>query len=108
VSDPIEDGPTPAQASQASADASFVPGPPVAQLCGFKLPSFVPKFSFSLPGGLSFPPKLPTFPVQIGLNCNASNPLNVSAGLSWGGGRVSSGDPDADDLLDQETSNGQS
>ncbi len=100
---PPPDGPPPAQQQQIAADASFQAGPPVAQLCGFKLPSLQFSFGFTLPP-INFPPKLPSLQAAIGLNCDTDNPLDISAGLDWGGGRVGTQDPDPDDLLDQATS----
>lgn len=81
-----------------SADATFSDSPPAASLCGFKIP--MPSFNFGL--NLPNPLKIPAFPpkvvLAIGINCDASNPLDFSAGLPWGGGRVGTRDPDPDDI----------
>jgi hypothetical protein len=61
----------------------------------FKLPSF----SF----GLIIPPfKFPPFDIPIprfklALSCDLSNPIDVSVGLDFGGGRVATFDPNPDD-----------
>jgi hypothetical protein len=95
---PIPDAP-PLAAQQASAvSAGFEPGPPLASICGFTIPSFLFKISFNLPG-LAFPPPLPTFRLSLGLNCDLNNPFDVSAGLAYGGGRVATQDPNPDDDL---------
>jgi len=66
-----------------------------AQLCGFSIQ--LPKFSlkFLLPA-IAFPPKLPIPSFSFALSCDPSKPIDVSAGLSYGGGRVSRTDPDPD------------
>ena len=102
---PPPDGPAPAAQQQQAQAAIFQLGPPVASLCGFKLPTLSINLSLppvSLPS-LPFPPKLPTFKLSIGINCASSNPLDISGGIAWGGGRVSNADPRADDLADQAT-----
>jgi hypothetical protein len=68
--------------------------------CGFKLPFLLFGFSFNVPE-FDFPPKLPVFRLSIGINCLLSNPVNISAGVAYGGGRVSTSDPDPDLALDQ-------
>jgi hypothetical protein len=66
-----------------------------ASICGFsiRLPKF--SISFLLPA-IAFPPKLPIPRFSLQLTCDPSNPINVSAGLGYGGGRVSRTDPDPD------------
>jgi hypothetical protein len=100
---PIANGPPPAAANQASADASFEPGPTVANLCGFKLPTFTFKLGFKLPT-IKFPPPVPTFKPSLGINCSTTNPISVNAGFAWGGGRVATYDVDTDQQLDAATS----
>ena len=99
---PPADAPSVAQQAASAAGAGFSAGPPLGQLCGFAIPGFTFKLLPSIPP-ISFPPPLPSFRLSIGLNCSADNPLSVSAGLSYGGGRVSNSDADADLSLDQQT-----
>lgn len=62
----------------------------------FKLPSFT--FGFTLPD-IPFPPPLPIPRLKLVLSCDLKNPIDVSAGLEFGGGRVSNAptSPDDDD-----------
>jgi hypothetical protein len=91
---PPPDYPPPEQDS-VGASAGFAEGPPVASLCGFTIPSFIPKIEIKIPK-LSFPPPLPTFlfSFSLGLSCDTSNPLDVSASTPFGGGRQSNAAPD--------------
>ena len=61
-----------------------------ADLCSFsfKLPSipFPPKFSFKIPL-FAFPFPIPKFSFQ--LSCDPSKPIDITAGLEFGGGRIS-------------------
>jgi hypothetical protein len=71
--------------------------PNALTLCGFTFPPAIFfDFGFSL-GGFEFPPKLPVLTLGLSINCSLSNPLSVSAGIKWGGGRASNApsDPDA-------------
>lgn len=87
----------------ADSGPSFSPGPPVAQLCGFKVPSFSFSFGFKLPP-IAFPPKIPLPKIGFGLNCQSNNPVNAANGQPNGGGRVATYDPDPDDVVNQQTS----
>jgi hypothetical protein len=106
MSAPIPDVPAPpipggistgAAGSSVSADASFTKPELNASPCefAFKLPTF----SF----GLQIPPfKFPPFDIPIPhfkltLSCDLSNPIDISASLEPGGGRVPNGDPSPDD-----------
>jgi hypothetical protein len=63
----------------------------------FKLPSFT--FGVNIPA-IPFPPfAIPIPHLRLALSCDLSNPIDISASVSSGGGRVSNGDPspDADD-----------
>lgn len=92
-----------ADQSAISANAGFDDsGPPAAELCGFKLPFAFFGFAFELPP-ITFPPAFPRFGVALGLNCSLDNPINVSASLPYGGGRIGTSDPDGDDAFDQAT-----
>jgi hypothetical protein len=97
---PPPDDPSPAAQDAASASAGFSEGPPVASLCGFSIPGLRFKFGVKLPGLFAFPPKLPFPHIGFGLSCSTDNPLNITAGVSYGGGRTSNGlpDPDNDDM----------
>lgn len=100
---PPVDGPSVADQNASAASAGFSQSPiPAATLCGFALPKLSFKLGFKLPA-LKFPPAPSSFGVSLGLNCSTDNPINVSAGLPYGGGRVSTSDPDPDDAFDQAT-----
>jgi hypothetical protein len=65
--------------------------------CDFSitLPSFAVFFGFSLPD-IPFPPALPLPVLGFTLSCDPAKPVDVTAGLSYGGGRVARFDPDPD------------
>ena len=97
-SPPPVPGPPPAAAQASALAAGFQPSPmPVASLCGFKLPVFVFSLGFKQP--TIFPLPFPEFALSLGLNCSLENPIDVSAGVKFGGGRVSNADPDPDQQL---------
>lgn len=91
---PPKDLPPPSEQDAIDAEATFEPSPTGATLCGFGIPGF--SFSLSLPG-FQFPPPgfPPTFNFAIGLNCSLSEPFDAE--FSFGGGRVSNYDPDAEE-----------
>ena len=61
----------------------------------FKLPSFT--FGLILPP-FKFPPfDLPIPRFRLTISCDLSKPIDVSAGLEYGGGRSSNADPCPDD-----------
>ncbi len=62
----------------------------------FKLPAFT--FGFTLPD-IPFPPPLPIPHLSLSHSCDLSKPIDVSAGISFGGGRTSNApsSPDDDD-----------
>jgi hypothetical protein len=91
-SPPPLDAPSPDVQDAAGVDAGFSKGPPAAELCGFALPSLNFHFGFRLPG-LGFPPPLPSPFLALGLSCDANNPIDISGGVKWGGGRVGQADP---------------
>lgn len=68
-----------------------------ANPCEFSvsLPS-LPSLSISIPS-ISLPSLLPTFNLSLALSCNLDKPIDVSGGLSYGGGREAEFDPDPDD-----------
>lgn len=91
---PPPDLPTPAEQDAVTASASFEPSPSGPTLCGFGIPQFAFNFNVSLP--FPFPP--PGFPPKLSfglaLNCDLSNPFDAE--FEFGGGRVSTSDPDTD------------
>lgn len=61
----------------------------------FTLPSFT--FGINLPP-FKFPPfELPIPRFKLMISCDLSKPVDVSAGVSFGGGRASNNDPCPDD-----------
>ena len=59
-----------------------------ASICdfSFRLPSipFPPAFSFNIPlFGIPFP----KIKFSFGLTCDPANPIDITTGLAWGGGR---------------------
>lgn len=61
----------------------------------FKLPSF--SFGFNLPP-FKFPPfEIPIPRFRLAISCDLSKPVDVSAGLDFGGGRTSNAEPDPDE-----------
>lgn len=85
-------------AADASANASFTKPDVQASGCtlSFKLPSFSFGFLLNLP---PFPPPIPIPHLRLALSCDLSNPIDVSAGIDFGGGRTSNApkSPDDDD-----------
>lgn len=82
--------------AQASADASFTKPEINASPCSFsfKLPSFSFSFSFKF----KFPPfDIPIPRFRLAISCDLSKPIDVSAGLEFGGGRVALFDTSPDD-----------
>jgi hypothetical protein len=74
-------------------DAGFELAPTGPSLCGFGIPGFSFNISFALPP-LDIPPDL-SFLIGLALQCDLSDPLDVSFGP--GGGRKPTGDdPDLD------------
>lgn len=88
----------PPDTSTTSQDKFATPGPPVASLCGFTVPS-LPNFSpgFSLPtDALGIPPQLPIPKLPFGIDCGSHNPQDASKGVAYGGGRTPNADPSPD------------
>lgn len=90
---PPVDLPPPSAQDAVTADAGFAPSPAGPQLCGFGLPQFTFNFGFNLP--FQFPPAgfPPTLSFGLALFCDLSDPFDASFG--FGGGRVSTSDPDS-------------
>jgi hypothetical protein len=82
--------------AQAGASAGFTKPELNASPCNFsfKLPSFTFGFTLKLPG---FPPPIPIPRFRLALSCDLSKPIDVSAGLDYGGGRTSNSLPSPDD-----------
>jgi len=91
-SPPPQDAPPPDEQSYVSGHASFEPSPTGGSLCGFKIPGFSFGLGLRVPSMPEFPPK---FNFAIALNCDVSDPIDTK--FSFGGGRVSTSDPDPDD-----------
>lgn len=90
---PPPDAPPPEVQDAVQADISFEPSPTGASICGFGIPSFTFNLALFIPPFPPFPFP-PTINFFIGLVCDLSNPL--SANFSFGGGRVSNINPEAD------------
>ncbi len=72
-----------------------------ADPCNFSLSIKFPSFNFVLPNlSIDFPPDLSLY-FNFELSCDLSKPINVSAGVGPGGGRVPAMDPDPDDYPNQ-------
>ena len=95
-SPPPPDAPSPEEQDIVAADASFEPSPSGAALCGFGFPSFSFNLTFNIPfPSFDFPP---IFNFGVTLNCDLSDPIDAE--FSFGGGRVGTEDPDADEEFD--------
>lgn len=78
-----------------SADAQFDAPGLSAQNC--KLSLKLPSFSLAIFLPFAFPPSLTlAFNFNLQLNCDLSNPIDLSGGLAFGGGRIVCADPDPD------------
>lgn len=81
--------PAPGDSPLVSADASFPPSPDATDICGFKIP---PTFVFSISLNIPFPSfQLPNFQFALSLKCDLDDP--IGAEVSFGGGRLPTGDP---------------
>lgn len=80
-----------------SVDAGFTKPEVEASLCNFKLK--LPKFSLSfvLPDITILLPKIPIPFFHFAISCDLSQPIDISAGLSSGGGRQANFVADPDD-----------
>lgn len=88
--------PAPPAALLALLQQQFALSPPAIALCGFALPLPGYVFGLKLPSPIPFPPPIPKLKLAIGLNCALNNPLDVSAGVDFGGGKVANADLDPD------------
>ena len=92
-SPPPPDAPSLDEQAIVQADVSFPPSPTAADICGFKIP---PKFSINFALNIPFPNfELPLpFNFSLSLTCDLSNP--IAAEVSFGGGKVSTGNTEAE------------
>lgn len=99
MAEPPRDDPPPEEQDQDIVDAGFEPSPTGSALCGFGFPIFV--LSINIPF-FQFPPAgfPPTLNLALALNCDLDDPIDAE--LSFGGGRVSSQDEDADEDLAED------
>lgn len=71
-----------------------------ASPCNFQIQIPLPKLNIVLPP-IPFPPfPLPVFSLNLAISCSLDNPIDVSAGLSFGGGRSPCYDTSFDDEPD--------
>ena len=73
-------------------------GEVVASICGFslKIPDIFPPISINLPSLEDLLPKLPFPKLSFALSCDPNNPIDITAGLEFGGGRLPCQLPDQD------------
>ena len=96
-SPPPPDLPAPdVQDALAAVPTGLAVGLPAASLCGYALPNPLIVFGIKLPSPIPIPPPLPIPKLALGLNCSLDNPLDLSASVEFGGGRVGASDPDPD------------
>lgn len=93
---PPPDAPSPEEQDMVSVGAGFQPSPMAVELCGFALPFPYLGINIRIPN-IPFPPELPSFLLAFGLNCDLDNPIDVTAGVGYGGGRVAGYDSSPDD-----------
>ncbi len=78
------------------------PGATVSLPCGISvaLPTWI--LGVPIPPSISFPPTFPPFSLSFHfrLSCDPTNPVSVTSGVPWGGGRTSNAPPDPDDSED--------
>lgn len=71
-----------------------------ATICTFSLSLVLPKFFLTIPS-IPFPPPFFPFPYfKLVLSCDLNKPIDVSAGVKFGGGRIPCFDPDPDQDFD--------
>jgi len=73
-----------------------------AHPCEFKIVLPFPQFSLNLPP-IPFPPfPFPLFNLNLALSCSLDEPIDMSSGQPYGGGRIPCFDPDPDDEEDED------
>lgn len=74
-----------------------------ANPCEFSIKIPFPSFTLNLPA-IPFPPSfLLLFNLSLSLTCSLDNPIDVSGGIAFGGGRTPTFDPDPDNIVDVES-----
>ena len=83
-----------------SASATFGAPTTKATICGFSFPippiltlTFGIELSITLP---NFPPAFPLPWIKLVLSCDPNDPIDISGGIGFGGGRASNAEPDPD------------
>ena len=76
--------------------SDFDSGAVEAEGCSIKIALPTWTLGFKIPP-IPFPPPLPIPRLSLVLSCDPSKPLDVSAGVEWGGGRKSQVDKSPDD-----------
>jgi hypothetical protein len=71
-----------------------------ASPCEFVLKFPFPTLTIVLPTFVFPPFPLPIFSFSFAISCSLDNPIDVTAGLEWGGSRKALFDPDPDDQPD--------
>ena len=85
---------------EAGAGVSFDKPELNANPCEFRIVLPIPTLNLVLPA-IPFPPfPLPIFNLSLSLTCSLDNPIDVSGGLAFGGGRTPCFDPSPDDEED--------
>ncbi len=80
----------------ASVDFGKVGAKTVASVCGFELQIPTIPFPPALNINFKFPPALPKIKFGYALTCDPKDPIDITAGLGWGGGRLSCSDESPD------------
>lgn len=70
---------------------------PTATICGFGIGLPKLKFGLSIFVDIHFPPAIPLPWFTFTLQCDPSDPIDVTGGIGPGGGRPETGEPDPDD-----------
>ncbi len=74
-------------------------GAVAASICGFslKIPRIpIPPVSIALPDITALLPKLPIPKLSFALTCDLNNPIDITASIPFGGGRIACVDPTND------------
>ena len=86
-----------AECSPPNANVAFESPALNASPCNFTVKIPFPQFTLALPA-IPFPPlPFPIFNLSLSLSCSLDNPIDVSGGIAFGGGRVACFDVDPDE-----------